>query len=65
MINNAIGRPCPLCSRPLLPHERLHLDHIVARRWGGTDHPSNLQVVHQRCNLRKGRGEAPVWAAYR
>ncbi|HEX6664283.1 MAG TPA: HNH endonuclease signature motif containing protein [Gaiellaceae bacterium] len=65
MINNALGSPCPLCSRPLLPHERLHLDHVVALSWGGSDHPANLQVVHQRCNLRKGRGEAPVWAAYR
>lgn len=65
MISNAMGRPCPLSRRLLLPHERLHLDHIVARRWGGGDDPRNLQVVHARCNLRKGRGEAPVWAAYR
>jgi 5-methylcytosine-specific restriction endonuclease McrA len=51
MINNALGSPCPLCRTPLLPHQRLHLDHIIARSLGGTDDPRNLQVVHRRCNL--------------
>ena len=65
MINRALGTPCPLCHMPLLPHERLHLDHVVARSRGGSDHLSNLQVVHGKCNLRKGRGDPVVWAAYR
>ena len=30
MINNAVGTRCPLCRRPLLPHEKLHLDHRVS-----------------------------------
>ena len=64
MINNAIGTPCPLCGRPLMPHERMHLDHKVGRVYGGPDHPANLQVVHAGCNLSKGRGQRPVWVDY-
>jgi 5-methylcytosine-specific restriction endonuclease McrA len=65
MINNALGSPCPLCRTPLLPRQRLHLDHIIARSLGGTDDPRNLQVVHRRCNLKKGRGDTPVRLTYR
>jgi len=54
MLNNAYYSSCPECSRPLLPGQRLHLDHIVPTRKGGTDHPSNLQVTHAACNLKKG-----------
>jgi hypothetical protein len=39
------------------PGERLHLDHSVARSRGGTDTLDNVQVTHQLCNLRKGRGQ--------
>jgi 5-methylcytosine-specific restriction endonuclease McrA len=51
---------------PLLPGQRLHVDHIIPTSRGGTDHPSNLRVVHGRCNLRKGNRMAPrVYAASR
>jgi len=32
----------------------LHIDHIVPRRLGGSDHESNLQTLCQKCNLSKG-----------
>ena len=53
MISNVLGTPCPECGRPLEPSQRLHLDHIVPSSLGGPDHPSNLQVLHARCNLLK------------
>jgi 5-methylcytosine-specific restriction endonuclease McrA len=31
-----------------------HVDHKLARSLGGTNHPTNLQWTHARCNLRKG-----------
>ena len=31
-----------------------HLEHIVARKHGGSDDPSNLCVACERCNLFKG-----------
>jgi hypothetical protein len=34
-------------------HEKLHLDHITPVAAGGTNEPSNLQYVHEACNLRK------------
>lgn len=61
MINRAIGTPCPLCNTPLLAHQRLSLDHKIARIYGGQDHPANLQVTHARCNLSKGKGQAPIF----
>jgi 5-methylcytosine-specific restriction endonuclease McrA len=45
--------PCPLCRRPILPLERVNVDHIVPRADGGTDALENLQRVHQRCNMAK------------
>jgi 5-methylcytosine-specific restriction endonuclease McrA len=54
MINNAHYTACPECDRTLLPGQRLHLDHRVPIVHGGSDHPSNLQVTHAACNLRKG-----------
>ena len=28
-----------------------HVDHVVPVRYGGTDHPSNLQAACANCNL--------------
>jgi 5-methylcytosine-specific restriction endonuclease McrA len=54
MLSRAYGTLCPECRRPLLPGQRLHLDHIVPTSLGGSDHPGNLQVTHAACNMRKG-----------
>ena len=32
----------------------MHIDHIYPRSAGGSDHPSNLQVLCAPCNLAKG-----------
>ena len=31
-----------------------HIEHIIARQHGGTDHPDNLALACHRCNLHKG-----------
>jgi len=33
---------------------QLHVDHIIARSNGGTDHPENLQLLCPHCNSVKG-----------
>src|SRR5262249_22993512 len=55
-IAKSIGRPCEICGRLLLPHEKLHADHRVARKWGGRDSADNVRIVHARCNLSRGAG---------
>lgn len=50
---------CLLCNGPLAfqqsTGEGATLEHIRARSRGGTDDPSNLALVHARCNHEKGR----------
>jgi 5-methylcytosine-specific restriction endonuclease McrA len=36
---------CPTCA---------HVDHVLPRSKGGSDHPSNLVAACQRCNLARG-----------
>jgi 5-methylcytosine-specific restriction endonuclease McrA len=56
MISRALqrGEVCGICGRPLQPGQKLHLDHVLPRSWGGMDYPSNLRVSHATCNLRRG-----------
>lgn len=37
-----------------------HVDHIVPRKDGGTDDPSNLRAACPPCNLRRGAGRPPT-----
>ena len=39
-----------------LPFRLLEIDHIKARAKGGTNEPSNLQLLCSSCNSRKGIG---------
>ncbi|MEL6420095.1 MAG: HNH endonuclease [Pseudomonadota bacterium] len=57
---------CALCGEPMPRHRRAvahstlwkewrpTLDHVRPRSKGGTDALDNLQLVHRRCNRRKG-----------
>ena len=43
------------CWLLAMPPGTVHIDHIYPRAEGGSDDPSNLQVLCQSCNLVKGR----------
>lgn len=47
----ATPESCPYCGAADRPY---HLDHIVAISRGGTNDPTNLQFICDRCNLVKG-----------
>ena len=44
---------CQLCGQD---QGQMHIDHITAKSKGGTDMDSNLRLLCQSCNLRKGAG---------
>ena len=48
-------RKCNGCKRSL-PMDVLHVDHIRAFSKGGSDKPSNLQLLCGTCNGKKGNG---------
>lgn len=52
------GMVCWLCKGTIRTTKTLHLDHVLAKAKGGSDHPSNLRPAHASCNGRKG--SAPV-----
>jgi 5-methylcytosine-specific restriction endonuclease McrA len=37
-----------------------HVDHVVPRKYGGTDELANLRAACRRCNLRRGDGTEPI-----
>lgn len=43
---------CQYCGRRP-PEVKLHVDHVISRNDGGSDHPSNLVTACQDCNLGK------------
>jgi ATP adenylyltransferase len=56
------GQRCELCGIPA--KERwLAVDHIVPRKHGGSDDPSNLQALCWLCNAHKGAGDATDFRA--
>jgi 5-methylcytosine-specific restriction endonuclease McrA len=57
MLSAACGKPCPDCSKPMarwLSRRVASLDHIVPVSKGGSNEISNLRVICNRCNARKG-----------
>jgi 5-methylcytosine-specific restriction endonuclease McrA len=47
------GRRCPLC-KGVLPKNEIHEDHIIPISYGGGNERSNIQLVHAKCNLKRG-----------
>lgn len=45
---------CGLCSRWIKRIEDANIDHILPRSLGGSNHKSNLQLAHRKCNSIKG-----------
>lgn len=45
LVDVSLHAPDPLCAS---------VDHVVPRSLGGTNDPSNLQLAHLGCNVRKG-----------
>jgi hypothetical protein len=45
---------CQACGAQASAETPLHVDHIVPRKHGGTNDPSNLQTLCATCNLGKG-----------
>lgn len=35
--------------------KKLHVDHVIPQRYGGTDDESNLQTLCHKCNIGKGK----------
>ena len=46
---------CQQCGKYMPDEGGLHIDHIVSIKKGGKSIPSNLQVLCDKCNLRKGK----------
>lgn len=44
---------CTICLRRFLEDDILEIDHINPVALGGTDHISNLQVLHNHCHVKK------------
>ena len=47
---------CEYCrlSQAAQPYVTFHVDHILSRKHGGSDDPSNLALACERCNAFKG-----------
>jgi 5-methylcytosine-specific restriction endonuclease McrA len=45
---------CQLCLKPVERDDEIHIDHRIPHSLGGATLPSNLQLAHATCNLRKG-----------
>jgi 5-methylcytosine-specific restriction endonuclease McrA len=54
-VRERAGERCEYC-RLHQDHSELlhHIEHVVARQHGGTDHVDNLALACHRCNLQKG-----------
>lgn len=49
---------CPLCGKPI-EFGKWEVDHIIPHCRGGGNERENLQLVHHRCNRRKGKKVDP------
>lgn len=51
------GGKCACCTRRIMGGELWHLDHIIALENGGTNDPSNLQVLCANCHKTKTKDD--------
>jgi 5-methylcytosine-specific restriction endonuclease McrA len=58
-------RRCTFCLVYLanVPRRRRHIDHLIPREQGGSNHESNLVLACADCNGRKGKTPYDVYAA--
>lgn len=57
LLDAATGKPCPVCHEAMArwcSRRVPSLDHILAISKGGTNDISNLRVICNRCNAKKG-----------
>lgn len=44
---------CPCCKK-YIPFDKITVDHIIPLTWGGSNYPSNIQLLCKSCNSSKG-----------
>jgi 5-methylcytosine-specific restriction endonuclease McrA len=54
---------CLRCKKFIL-FEKITVDHIVPLSWGGSDYPSNIQLLCRRCNSSKSNRHATDYRSY-
>lgn len=56
LVRRRAGDRCEYCGLPqsATPFRTFHVDHMVPRKHGGGDEPSNLALACDRCSLHKG-----------
>ena len=54
---NSQKNKCSICKQTFVLGERLEVDHIIPKSSGGSNNPTNLQLVHRICHVEKSRDE--------
>jgi 5-methylcytosine-specific restriction endonuclease McrA len=56
LVRRRAGDRCEYCQlkQEHLPFATFHVEHIIPRKHGGDDNPSNLALACDRCNVHKG-----------
>ena len=53
-IGDRDGWECSWCHTGYRPFDRWEVDHSKSIKNGGTNHLSNLALIHKSCNIAKG-----------
>lgn len=62
---NRQGGKCASCKREISKYpgkKKYHVDHVTPLKLGGSNYPSNLQLLCPRCNCSKGAKSPEQWA---